>query len=150
MDQRLYTVEEAAGFLKIHPKTLRRKIREGEIESTRVGKRYRFTEAQLQAYLGGAVPLSSPAQPLVQRRTIASAVIDVAVVSPEQHTQISNYLTAALANARQSEAAIKTSVHCSYSPETAELKVMLSGDIAVVQALMHMLETLLVDRKEEN
>lgn len=148
MDQRLYTVDEAADFLQIHPKTLRRKIREGEIQSTRVGKRYRFTEAQLRDYLGEGVQLPTPPRISLQRRTVVTSVVDVSVVSPEQHSQISNYLNAALANAGHGDSTVKTSVHCSYFPETGELKVMLSGEIGAVQSLLRMIDAFLGNREE--
>ncbi len=151
MDQRLYTVEEAAAFLQLHPKTLRRKIRAGEIESTRVGKRYRLTAAQLQDYLGEDASLLVPSsQPTMVRRDVASTVVDVTVVSPELHSQISNYLTAALSNARQFDPSARTSVHCQYFAETAELKIMLTGSIEHVQTLLTMVSSLLKAQRQES
>jgi len=150
MDQRLYTVEEAAAFLQLHPKTLRRKIRAGEIESTRVGKRYRLTAAQLQDYLGEDASLLVPPQPAMVRRDVASTVVDVTVVPPELHSQISNYLTAALSNARQFDPSARTSVHCQYFAETAELKIMLTGSIEHVQTLLAMVSSLLKAQRQES
>ncbi len=143
MDQRLFTVDEAADFLQLHPKTLRRKIREGEIQSTRVGKRYRFTQAQLQDYLGEdcELPVRRPVD--VARRVTSTVVVDVTAVSPALYQQLSNYLTAALANAREADAETRLTSHCHYFPETAELKIMLSGDIGVLQSLLGMLHSLL-------
>lgn len=145
MDQRLFTVDEAAEFLQIHPKTLRRKIREGAIESTRVGKRYRFTRAQLQAFLGEDVALPELTPTSVQRRSVASTVIDATAVPPAVGERVGNYLMAALNNARQlrSGQSIKTSVHCQYFAETGELKIMLSGEVATVQTLMGIAQRLL-------
>lgn len=150
MDQRLYTVEEAAAFLQLHPKTLRRKIRAGEIESTRVGKRYRLTAAQLQDYLGEDASLLVSPKPAMVRRDVASTVVDVTVVSPELHSQISNYLTAALSNARQFDPSARTSVHCQYFAETAELKIMLTGSIEHVQTLLAMVSSLLKAQRQES
>ena len=39
---RLYTARELAEVLKIHPKTVYRLAKEGEIESVRVGRSVRF------------------------------------------------------------------------------------------------------------
>ncbi len=158
MEQRLYTVDEAAEFLQLHPKTLRRKIREGEIESTRVGKRYRLSEAQLRGYLGEAgadILLPAWKQVETRQRVTTTAIVDITAVAPDAYQQLSNYLTAALNNVRttqQSERASeradgRVSSHCSYVPETAELKIMLSGDIASVQSLLAMVNSLLEARE---
>lgn len=154
MEQRLYTVDEAAEFLQLHPKTLRRKIREGEIESTRVGKRYRLSEAQLRGYLGEAgadILLPSWKQVETRQRVTTTAIVDITAVAPDAYQQLSNYLSAALNNVRtneQSERADgRVSSHCSYVPETAELKIMLSGDIASVQSLLAMVNSLLEARE---
>lgn len=152
MDQRLFTVDEAAEFLQLHPKTLRRKIREGAIESTRVGKRYRFTRAQLQAFLGDAAVVPELAPIPVQRRCVASTVIDATAVAPELGDRVSNYLLAALNNTRQlhPDRAVRTTVHCQYFAESGELKILLSGEVDTVQALMGMAQRLLESAEDDS
>lgn len=45
MTETLYTVEEAAQRLKMHPDTLRRHLRQGRIKSVRTGKLWRIPES---------------------------------------------------------------------------------------------------------
>lgn len=48
---RLLTLREAAGLLRIHPRTLQRRIRENFIEHVKVGGRTMLTEKAVQAYI---------------------------------------------------------------------------------------------------
>lgn len=43
--------EEAAGLLKIHPKTLQKLARKGEVEAVRIGKLWRFRASALNRWL---------------------------------------------------------------------------------------------------
>lgn len=43
--------EQAAGLLRIHPKTLQKMARRGEIHGTHVGKLWRFRASDLNAWL---------------------------------------------------------------------------------------------------
>lgn len=63
--QTLYTVKEAAEFLRVNEATIYRAIKAGTINSRRAGKKaYRFTEADLMEFLAGGpqkLPDSAPA-----------------------------------------------------------------------------------------
>ena len=54
---KLYTANEVAEILNVHPETVRRYIREGLLEAKVLGKRdrpqYRISEAQLRRYIEG-------------------------------------------------------------------------------------------------
>ena len=45
--QQLLTTDEVATRLKLHPNTVTRYITEGKLKATKVGKGYRFTEAEV-------------------------------------------------------------------------------------------------------
>lgn len=47
----VYTPEEIANLLKISVPTVRRLIREGELEAVPVGKQYRITQEALDKFL---------------------------------------------------------------------------------------------------
>jgi len=46
---RLYTVEEAAQILSIHPDTLRIWLRTGKIKGVKIGRGWRISETELEA-----------------------------------------------------------------------------------------------------
>lgn len=48
---RLYTLDEAADFLAVSVRTLRRKIATGELTAHRFGRLWRIAEADLLAFL---------------------------------------------------------------------------------------------------
>lgn len=49
--ERLLDSEEAASLLKIHPKTLQKMARNGEIAGVQIGKLWRFRASLLNAWL---------------------------------------------------------------------------------------------------
>ena len=54
MDDELLTVEEAAARLKMHPVTVRRMLRDGQIPGRKVGARnWRVSTAALKAFMEG-------------------------------------------------------------------------------------------------
>lgn len=60
----LYTVKEAAEFLKVAEATIYRAIKAGAISYMCAGKRaYRFTEEDLLAYLTKSATPATPAEP---------------------------------------------------------------------------------------
>ncbi|HAT45519.1 MAG TPA: DNA-binding protein [Ktedonobacter sp.] len=50
-EERLYTIKECAAMLKVSTDTIRRMIRRGELETTRVGVQIRIRASSLEKYL---------------------------------------------------------------------------------------------------
>ena len=48
---RLFTVEETATLLKLHPETIRRYIKKGILRAVRLRRQYRIKEEDLNAFL---------------------------------------------------------------------------------------------------
>lgn len=55
-DTDVLTLDEAAAYLRVHPRTLRTKASEGEVPGAKVGRVWRFHRRQLERWLldGGA------------------------------------------------------------------------------------------------
>jgi len=49
--ERLLDSDEAAALLKIHPKTLQRMARQGQVEAVHIGKLWRFRASALDQWL---------------------------------------------------------------------------------------------------
>ena len=55
----LMTIDEVAAYLKVHPDTVRRRAREGDIPAAKIGKQWRFHSdmlAKLRRRRNGAGP----------------------------------------------------------------------------------------------
>lgn len=46
-----YTVEEVAEILRLHPESVRRKIRKGEIKSIKTGRKHLITQSEVDRLL---------------------------------------------------------------------------------------------------
>jgi excisionase family DNA binding protein len=135
MTQELYTVAEAANILKLHVKTLRRKIRDGELESTRVGKQYRISRQQLEAFCGQELS-DEPVSPVgVRRHVFTSTVVAVDAISADDSSRLTNQLMGAL-NAGPGN----PRVDCLYHPEIGQLKVIVNGDLTGTREILSIIE----------
>ena len=61
--------DEAAQLLKIHPKTLQRMARRGEIPGVQIGKLWRFRRSELNAWMEGIITRSYPCRLNLERRS---------------------------------------------------------------------------------
>lgn len=129
MSEELYTVERAAARLGLHGKTVLRAIREGRLRATRIGKAYRITKSDLDAFAG--VP-SAPPAPARMTGIVELSDIDAAT----QHR-----LTVALQGSLISPHGRAEPFHLdtAYDPERRTLKVVAIGALADVTALMQTL-----------
>ncbi|MGD9497866.1 MAG: helix-turn-helix domain-containing protein [Armatimonadota bacterium] len=61
VDADVLTLDEAAAYLRVHPRTLRMKASEGLIPAAKIGKVWRFHRRQLEEWLlrGGALATHS-------------------------------------------------------------------------------------------
>ena len=55
-DHELLTCEEAAGYLRLHPRTVGRLLKAGQLPGVKVGRQWRLRKADLDAYLAGQRP----------------------------------------------------------------------------------------------
>jgi len=61
--------DEAAQLLKIHPKTLQRMARRGEIPGVQIGKLWRFRRSELNGWMEGIITRSYPCRLKLERRS---------------------------------------------------------------------------------
>jgi len=121
MSTPLITVEQAAQQLGLHPKTVLRHIREGRLRATRIGKSYRITSTDLNAFAG------LDAGPAAGTRTIrATCTIDLKGLSAEDAYRIDTFLGAAARSRDPGRPPLHAST--AYDPALRTLKVVLVGD----------------------
>jgi excisionase family DNA binding protein len=135
----LYTADEVAGLLGLHVKTIRRYVRDGRLKARRIGKEYRIARADLDAFAGETLPADQPVART--RHVIASSIVDVDVISPDESHRITTMVMASL-NARTGDADFPR-VDSIYYPEQAKLRITMTASPVLTCELLRMINALL-------
>jgi excisionase family DNA binding protein len=87
----IYTVDEVAEILKVHPRTVRRKITDGDIKAVRVGRQYRISQDELDKLCGEEVQTGGYTHDNV---VSVSSVIEIENISAARSDSLGTSLTA--------------------------------------------------------
>ncbi|HLJ47610.1 MAG TPA: helix-turn-helix domain-containing protein [Bryobacteraceae bacterium] len=132
MPQKLYSVEEVAGLLGLHVKTVRNYVREGHLKAVRIGKQYRVSAEDLER-MTGRPPIE--AEPVVRERQVdVSSIVEVDAIGPEEVIRLSNALTSAPKSRPREDEPLR--IETIYNEERARLKIMLSGGVSTISSLL--------------
>ena len=139
MTTHLFTVDQVAELLNLHVKTVRRYIHDGRLTARRIGKEYRIAKADLDTFAGGTV---APEPPVPRtRRVLASSIVDVDAISPEDSHRITTYVVASL-NSRKGEPDFPR-VDSIYYQERGQLRITITANPEVTAELLQMINALL-------
>ena len=122
--KQLFTVDEVAGRLNLHVKTVRRFIREGRLPAKRIGKEYRITRAALDEFAGTATEPGEAPIPRT-RQVLVSSIVDVDAISPEDSQRITTLIMASL-NSRRGEQDFPR-VDSLYDADRGRLRIMITA-----------------------
>jgi excisionase family DNA binding protein len=134
--QQLYSVEQVADLLGLHVKTVRGYVRDGRLNAIRVGKRYRITREDLEAFTGR--PLPAPARRT--RHVEASSIVTVDAISPESASRLSTVVVSMSGGAYDGERLHR--VETVYDEERASMKIIVIGGVAGTAELLKVISTL--------
>jgi excisionase family DNA binding protein len=152
MSEEVYTVEQFAERLKLHPKTVLRFIKDGRLRAVKVGKSYRILRTEMEAMTGftpDVFAIAGPAlEALLTRRAQPSrarvtSIVDIPDVSPDKAQRMARLLPAARAG--RTAPADPMSLDVAYDPATRTLKVIIVGAPADAAAMLKMVEVLSED-----
>lgn len=149
MEQKLYSIEDLAPVLKLHPKTILRFIHEGKIRARKVGRTWMVQQDALNHYLQGegAEPSGeAPTQENVARRITVSAVIEVEEQNSDEATRLSNSLLALLNS--KDESFGKSRFDFFYYPEIRRAKYVLYGSPKFISLILDTFHALSQGREE--
>ncbi len=135
----LFTPAQVADQLGLHVKTVRRYIRDGQLQAVQIGKRSRVTKAALEAFMGLDVDESA-----VTSRSAAADVSSIVVIdrlSKDVADRTTNYLLTA-AKGRQSDDQLLR-IETIYDPTKQRLKVIVNGGLASTTVLLSLLDALI-------
>jgi excisionase family DNA binding protein len=133
MATEFYSADQVARLLKLHPKTIRRFIRDGRLRATRVGKSYRVLRSDLEAF-AGMLPGAASAPPGVR----VTCIVEVAEVDAAKADHLTRILPAAC-GARE-QRADPLSLQVAYDRERRQVKIVVVGVPADVAAVLGLVE----------
>ncbi|MGN9844582.1 helix-turn-helix domain-containing protein [Nonomuraea sp. H19] len=130
-----YTVDQAAGLLGLHVKTVRNYVRDGRLPAVRVGKRYLIAKEDLAAFTG--LPVDPPAVP---RRAEVSSIVQIDGIGRNEMDRISIMVTGALASGPHG-----LRVEFVYDEERAHLKIIVLGGLEASAQVLRIVDALVRD-----
>ena len=142
MTSSLYSAEQVAEMLNLHVKTVRRYVRDGRLKAKRIGKEYRITRADLEAFAGEVRPAEKEVPRT--RHVIASSIVDVDAISARESDRVTTMIMASL-NARRGEGDFPR-VDSIYDPERGKLRVTITASLVLTCELIQMIDVLLKDQ----
>lgn len=152
MEKKFYTVDQVSQMLNIHPKTVRKYIRDGDLRATKVGKQWRitghdlslFTEVEENSIFQDNYEISNCLSN--NQRISVSAVIEILVRNRDEVDRISSTLLAIMAS--KDAAYGKSSINTQFIEKENKLRVMLWGTVHFVETLLSCIPVL-VDKNDE-
>ncbi|WMX48608.1 helix-turn-helix domain-containing protein [Streptomyces roseicoloratus] len=141
--QQYYTVEQIAELLDLHVKTVRGYVRDGRLPAARVGRQYRISREDLEAFTGTPVsPASAPRGP----RADASSIVQVDGVDRHTADRLANAVTATALGRHGgsgTDAGGRLRVETVFDEERDSLKFVVLGDLDTTAELLKVLDALI-------
>jgi excisionase family DNA binding protein len=135
--KQLYSAEEVAEQLGLHVRTVRGYVRDGRLRAVRIGKQYRITREDLEAFVGA--PVVEPPEVGRHRHVDVSTIVEIDVVSPETAHRVSTLLTAVRTHASEQPLRVETA----YDEGRARMKVVVLGGLADTRHILEYLQAVL-------
>lgn len=79
MERGVFSPEEAAAYLKIHPQTVYKLLRSGELPGRKIGQLWRISRQGLAAYLEGPVAVRQRNSRKLDRATLSGSPVTAAL-----------------------------------------------------------------------
>jgi excisionase family DNA binding protein len=118
MERSWYSVEQVAGRLGLHVRTVRGYIRDGKLAAVRIGKQYRVAAADLDAFTGRPAAQARP-------RAEVYAVVELDGIGSAAADRLSTLLVAGAQLPRDGGAPLR--ITTGYDDARARLKVIVVG-----------------------
>lgn len=142
MSQELLTADEVAQRLGLHVRTVRGYIRDGSLAAVRIGKQYRITRQDLEAFTGRPVESA----PIVGGAAGVTSIVELDSIDRAAADRITTLVTAA-AGGRGDESDGPLRVEAIYEPARERLKVIVVGGLAVTAHLLGLIQALTDDKQ---
>ncbi len=137
----LLSVEQVAGILKLHVRTVRNYVRNGSLKATRIGKQYRIGLGDLENFSGR--PAESHQDRGLSRggRVEVSSVINLEGVTPALADRIASTLTATADVLRSIKQPVALST--TFDVHLDRMRVLLAADLKTTRDFLSMINAVL-------
>lgn len=137
----LYTIQQVADHLGLHPRTVRRYVREGALPARQVGRQYRVTADDLEAFTVGQAARRGEAPPAPVAEV--SATVRVEPLDRRAADRLATVLIGAAQGGGRERRPLHVST--SYEPAQRVLRVVVVGDPDDTAALLRLVTTVTED-----
>jgi excisionase family DNA binding protein len=137
MTKQLYSAEEVAEQLGLHVRTVRGYVRDGRLRAVRIGKQYRITREDVEAFVG--VPVVDAPEVGRHRHVDVSSIVEIDAVSPETAHRVTTLVTAARTHAADQPLRVETV----YDEERARMKLVILGGLADTRHVLEYVQAVL-------
>lgn len=142
----LLTVFDVAKRLNLHVKTVRGYVRDGRLKAVRIGKQYRISRSDLEAFTGMPLPLTDSERARRRRRVEVSCVVGCDAISPESSSRLDSALEA-FAH-RDGDVGEPLRAETMYDRNIGHLKVTLFGGVNSTAVALNLIQAVLDNRDE--
>ncbi|WP_439382348.1 helix-turn-helix domain-containing protein [Amycolatopsis lexingtonensis] len=124
MAQDVFSVEQVAARLGLHVRTVRNYVRDGRLKAVRIGKQYRITAEDLEAFTG--LPVAGRAERA--RTAELSGVVEIGGLDRAGADRLSTMVAASVNGPRDGgERGLRAETI--YDQERASMKIIVFGDL---------------------
>ncbi|WP_332763695.1 helix-turn-helix domain-containing protein [Phenylobacterium sp.] len=131
MSQELYSVEQVAERLGLHARTVRGYIREGRLSAVRIGKQYRITRGDLDAFTG------QPAPSAAARHVEVSSIVEMDGVDMDAAMRMTNALMGTMNTRGGGEPLMRAETL--YDRDRQRMKFIVVGGLDVTRDLLKLI-----------
>src|SRR5690349_20737343 len=136
MRQELYSVEQVAEQLGLHVRTIRNYVRDGRLKATRIGKQYRITREDLEAFTGTS--MVAPGAVSATRHAEVSSIVQIDGVDRAGADRITTYVTASIST----DGMGRLRVELAYDETRGVLKIIILGDLDVTADVLRLIDVI--------
>jgi len=141
MSKAIFSIEQVAEELSLHPKTILRYVSDGRLKAAKIGKQYRILRPDLEKFLGRKLDKVPNTTISRERHTEASCVIQIDAISKQTFSRLSNTLIAAVNSRGTQENSLR--VDTLYQEELGRMKIICIGQLADSAELFGLIDTFL-------
>ncbi|MEU0569377.1 helix-turn-helix domain-containing protein [Nonomuraea sp. NPDC005983] len=138
--QQFYSVDQVAGLLDLHVKTVRAYVRDGRLKATRVGKQYRIAREDLEAFTGA--PMSPPPAREALHAEVSS-IVQIDAIGREATIRLTNTVLALVHGRHRRDDGDHLRVETVYDEQRATLKIIILGDLDTTAEVLRVVDTLI-------